>query len=224
MLNNLVSPLLFSKQGDDKCEASQETVTVEHVTEQLKHLSQLVKENMDESTWNQAKGGFESILFLTPPKLNGSGHPSQSPLIEITDNVNTLLTQNDDTKEILLDKDLLRLLNGTPQEQKQILGIKQFIPKKSGRNISQSFKEVESVPAFVPENAEFKQDWTWNKPRKKSNQFCFPDGGWVCSSCQNYNFCGRVKCNRCTTAKTDEDFEGKPHHIIRKELKSALAA
>lgn len=28
-------------------------------------------------------------------------------------------------------------------------------------------------------------------------EFDFPDGGWVCSSCQNYNFFGRQKCNRC---------------------------
>lgn len=50
--------------------------------------------------------------------------------------------------------------------------------------------------------------------------FSFPDGGWVCSFCQNYNFYGRTKCNRCSKAKTKEDCEGKPQHIIRKELKS----
>lgn len=67
-----------------------------------------------------------------------------------------------------------------------------------------------------------------NKSKKKENakediqgnNFSFPDGGWVCSFCQNYNFYGRMKCNRCSKIKTKEDCEGKPQHIIRKELKS----
>jgi len=29
----------------------------------------------------------------------------------------------------------------------------------------------------------------------------FPGGGWVCSQCQNYNFNGRKKCNRCKKDK-----------------------
>jgi len=32
---------------------------------------------------------------------------------------------------------------------------------------------------------------------KADSTFAFPDGGWVCSCCQNYNFSGRNKCNRC---------------------------
>ena len=35
--------------------------------------------------------------------------------------------------------------------------------------------------------------------------FDFPDGGWVCSQCQNYNFKGRVKCNRCHKSKSGCD-------------------
>ena len=53
-----------------------------------------------------------------------------------------------------------------------------------------------------------------------SSTFNFPDGGWVCSYCQNYNFCGRLKCNRWYKVKTKEDCDGKPQHIIRKELKN----
>ena len=172
------------------------------------------------------KPGFQSMLFLTPPKLvDNPLNPNQSPLVEIMDNVNQLITEEDEAKEILLDKELLQLLNCTPQEQKEKLGIKQFVPKKSSRNITESFKEVtaekQQFPVFQPQATEFKydqQDWSWQKtqvPRKKSGQaFCFPDGGWVCSSCQNYNFCGRIKCNRCSKAKSEEDYEGKPNHII----------
>ena len=57
-----------------------------------------------------------------------------------------------------------------------------------------------------------------SRPGKRmgTNAFSFPDGGWVCSSCQNYNFCGRVKCNRCKKAKSKLDFDGKPQHLLRK--------
>lgn len=42
-----------------------------------------------------------------------------------------------------------------------------------------------------------------NMSQNALNQpFSFPDGGWVCSQCQNYNFSGRVKCNRCQKVKT----------------------
>ena len=51
--------------------------------------------------------------------------------------------------------------------------------------------------------------------REKEN-FAFPDGGWVCSQCQNYNFAGRVRCNRCTKQKTKSDFNGKPKHLLKK--------
>lgn len=49
--------------------------------------------------------------------------------------------------------------------------------------------------------------------------FDFPDGGWVCSECQNYNFHGRVRCNRCHKQKSTEDQEGKPKHLIRHQQK-----
>lgn len=43
--------------------------------------------------------------------------------------------------------------------------------------------------------------------------FEFPEGGWECSKCQNYNFKGRKACFRCKKAKSDDDFEGKPEHM-----------
>eukprot|EP00357_Protocruzia_adherens_P031860 CAMPEP_0115036296 /NCGR_PEP_ID=MMETSP0216-20121206/42032_1 /TAXON_ID=223996 /ORGANISM="Protocruzia adherens, Strain Boccale" /LENGTH=589 /DNA_ID=CAMNT_0002416085 /DNA_START=156 /DNA_END=1926 /DNA_ORIENTATION=- len=58
----------------------------------------------------------------------------------------------------------------------------------------------------------------------KKSFFNFPDGGWVCSLCQNYNFAGRVKCNRCKKVKTCEDFEGKPKHLMRRSKEEGKAA
>ena len=45
------------------------------------------------------------------------------------------------------------------------------------------------------------------------DNFDFPDGGWVCGQCQNYNFQGRTKCNRCHKSKAVTDFDGKPKHL-----------
>jgi hypothetical protein len=58
--------------------------------------------------------------------------------------------------------------------------------------------------------------------------FDFPEGGWECSKCQNYNFKGRDICYRCKKEKGDEDSEGKPKHMsqakLTKKQKRALKA
>ena len=60
---------------------------------------------------------------------------------------------------------------------------------------------------------------------KKRRQFDFPDGGWECSKCQNYNFKGRKECHRCKKAKADDDHDGKPTHMfLPAEEKAALKA
>ena len=46
-----------------------------------------------------------------------------------------------------------------------------------------------------------------------SRCFSFPDGGWECSKCQNYNFKGRKSCHRCKKPKSNDDAEGKPEHM-----------
>lgn len=42
----------------------------------------------------------------------------------------------------------------------------------------------------------------------------------MCSECQNYNFQGRNKCNRCLKHKTRTDYNGKPKHILRHQNKA----
>jgi hypothetical protein len=56
------------------------------------------------------------------------------------------------------------------------------------------------------------------KPMPQSRKsFDFPDGGWECSKCQNYNFKGRKECFRCKKGKDQEDHEGKPEHMYKLE-------
>ena len=44
--------------------------------------------------------------------------------------------------------------------------------------------------------------------------YSFPDGGWECGKCFNYNFKGRQWCYRCSKGKDDDDFDGKPQHML----------
>jgi hypothetical protein len=61
-----------------------------------------------------------------------------------------------------------------------------------------------------------------NFSKKKPNgAFHFPDGGWECSTCQNYNFKGRMDCNRCKKLKSKNDTDGKPLHLLKQDLKAA---
>lgn len=50
-------------------------------------------------------------------------------------------------------------------------------------------------------------------PAPKRGDFKFPEGGWECSKCQNYNFKGRKECHRCKKVKNEEDSEGMPAHM-----------
>ena len=54
----------------------------------------------------------------------------------------------------------------------------------------------------------------------QNQEFNFPDGGWVCFNCQNYNFYGRLKCNRCLKLKSCIDIDGKPKHLLKQNRKS----
>lgn len=58
-----------------------------------------------------------------------------------------------------------------------------------------------------------------NGDSSNKENFAFPDGGWVCSQCQNYNFKGRMKCNRCHKNKATGDADGKPKHLMKQATK-----
>ena len=51
------------------------------------------------------------------------------------------------------------------------------------------------------------------KQMNKKNRFDFPEGGWECSKCQNYNFKGRDSCYRCKKIKCEKDSDGRPTHM-----------
>ena len=46
--------------------------------------------------------------------------------------------------------------------------------------------------------------------KKVDSNFEFPDGGWECSACSNYNFKGRKQCHRCKKDKDTADQSGLP--------------
>ena len=90
-----------------------------------------------------------------------------------------------------LKDDLYRLIDSSSEEEK-------------------SDSKLRSIKPFIPKRAN-------SIERKSKSPFKFPDGGWVCSSCQNYNFYGRIKCNRCFKVKTEVDMNGKPKHLLLKK-------
>jgi hypothetical protein len=57
---------------------------------------------------------------------------------------------------------------------------------------------------------------------KNESEFAFPDGGWECSACCNYNFKGRKRCHRCTKAKNETEKVGKPVHMSLSEQERAV--
>ena len=56
------------------------------------------------------------------------------------------------------------------------------------------------TPAILSEDKKLK-----DKKCREKGTFEFPDGGWECSKCQNYNFKGRKECNRCKKVRTKQD-------------------
>ena len=55
--------------------------------------------------------------------------------------------------------------------------------------------------------------------RKMNPNFQFPESGWSCGACRNYNFSGREICNRCNKQKDQGDTDGLPPHLARHNVK-----
>lgn len=86
----------------------------------------------------------------------------------------------------------------------------QFTQKMN--NFEVDYPQYQQAPMFTPMDA----TKTWKpqqQPMRMGQDFKFPDGGWECSKCQNYNFKGRKNCHRCKKARADDDVEGKPEHM-----------
>jgi hypothetical protein len=74
---------------------------------------------------------------------------------------------------------------------------------------------LNNIKSFVPKGESLKET--------RESDFKFPDGGWECSKCQNYNFKGRKECHRCKKAKADDDCEGMPQHLTMSPTQRAEA-
>lgn len=93
------------------------------------------------------------MLFITPPKIHDfqSPSPSPSPLLDIMQSLNDILSTEEEKKKVL-DPELIKLLDGTPV-QPQTTEVKKFEAKKCSRNISNLFTENKSQK--VPVNRKF---------------------------------------------------------------------
>ena len=76
-----------------------------------------------------SRTGFQSMLFITPPKLHEfkSPSPSPSPILDIMQSLNDLLADDEERKKFL-HPELIKLLDGTPIQNP--VPTKQFVAKK----------------------------------------------------------------------------------------------
>ena len=80
-------------------------------------------------------------------------------------------------------------------------------------------KEKEPKTAAVQSPTKGPNGGEKKKGKKEKGTFEFPEGGWECSKCQNYNFKGRKECNRCKKVRSKQDLSGKPMHLLKSEKK-----
>lgn len=107
----------------------------------------------------------------------------------------------------------------------KLLTEEKFSEAKKVKNVEtkKSAPEVLAFIPFNPEEAEKKEtkkkkvvqrkESRMEKPEWTDEGFKFPENGWVCGQCLNYNFHGRQSCFRCKKIKTLEDIEGLPKHL-----------
>jgi len=118
-----------------------------------------------------------------------------------------------------------------------------FVPKNKPTLLFQPLGKIAQQKPTVDEEAELaivtqlaggvrplhhkhppKQEEEEEETKKQSSEeFAFPDGGWECGMCNNYNFKGRAKCFRCKKVRDLKDYEGKPKHIRQMENKKNKA-
>ena len=158
-------------------------------------------EEANNEVLNICCGGFNSLLFLSPPKIRTSnGMQTPSP-------AKPEASQQDTFLENALPKDLMDMINN------DFDAIEISTPSHSTETV-QPLRNITNRTSTL--NKDQATDYSTKKNSSKA-QFKFPEGGWVCLDCQNYNFCGRVKCNRCGKNKTKDDPVGKPKHLSQKE-------
>ena len=94
----------------------------------------------------------------------------------------------------------------------------QFVPQTINNIVINNYQapaaEFHPQPYWEPaqyEEADDEDDFG------QKSSFEFPEGGWECHKCQNYNFKGRKECYRCKKAKSSDDIEGKPEHMLKPE-------
>ena len=163
-------------------------------------LKQQPKEEDDSNTevLNICCSDFNSLLFLTPPKIRAG-----------KDNMTPTPTKQDTTSETPLE-------NAIPRDLMEILE-RDFKELDIVGPISTHSTALQNITNRDPDSMKTSEQDLSDKKKAGKSQFKFPDGGWVCLACQNYNFCGRVRCNRCGKGKTKDDPVGKPKHLLRKE-------
>ncbi len=95
--------------------------------------------------------------------------------------------------------------------------MKAFVPFKPKQDVSEVSQTQEAKEGEKGNTHQFKKNAEKKSNGFKRDSFEFPEGGWECSKCQNYNFKGRKECFRCKKPKSTDDQDGKPEHMFREK-------
>lgn len=114
------------------------------------------------------------------------------------------------------DNNKLKKAKSTPENLGQ-LQEEPEVPRLSRRKKKQLERELamkdSDSPDKVAEYVKPTRSASVKAAKKNKRRAKFPDNGWVCSACRNYNFETRNSCNRCKKMKADQDKKGMPLHL-----------
>ena len=152
-------------------------------------------------------------------------------LPKLTEDMVKLNQELHDISSQALVEDRQVLANQTPVQTHEALKV-----QTSAKTLAETVASTPYTAAEKPMEQEMKEkefqlkngpaqmgDDRKQQAKKGKGAFEFPDGGWECSKCQNYNFKGRKECNRCKKVRTKQDLTGKPLHLLKTEQKDASA-
>jgi hypothetical protein len=194
-------PIITTPKASDRKQKFRDSVSKAPCSLKQQCSNQKDCEEANSEVLNICCGGFNSLLFLSPPKIRSTvGMQTPSP-------AKTEASQQDSLMESALPKDLMDMINSDFESVEIPAPVYHMETGQPLQNITNRDYNITNDQSCD------------SSSKKKSNkaQFKFPEGGWVCIGCQNYNFSGRVKCNRCGKSKTKDDPVGKPKHLLRKE-------
>jgi hypothetical protein len=132
--------------------------------------------------------GFSSAVFITPPKVCGKVAEISSKIYPLffgkssakVAGFNQIFKYSSESLGVLIEEE-----DHSGKPAKDLLG----------KDLLDSIEREDEATSILTRMKSLKN-------LEKPNYCEIPEGGWTCSSCENYNFPGRMHCNRCKKLKS----------------------